>query len=429
MPYGLTCSMGEEIGVLCHITSLPGENTNSGKTFIDILTKSNVKVWQMLPITPPNHDGSPYSSPSAFAGYSKFITTKQKSTMEKENYWLEDWALFTTIKQSQNNLPWNEWPIELRDRHPDAMNEWKKKINPEINIQAQFQKSWFDLKKYSNERDIKLIGDLPIFVNHDSADVWAHRELFQLDSNGLPTYVAGVPPDYFSKDGQIWNTVLYNWQAHANENWRWWKERVSRMLRLFDVIRIDHFRGFHSAWAIPTTNKNAHNGFWQEGPKESILTQIMDVAGKSEKIIAEDLGIIPPEVIELRKKFNLKGMAVLQFGFDSNTTNNPHYPPNIKSDQVVYTGTHDNNTTQGWWNSLDSGVQNNIVSDFLNSDEEPLNGLIRIAKESSANMAIFPLQDLLGLGEDARMNTPGTSSNNWKWKTNWKNIEKLSKNI
>ena len=425
MPCALTCNMGDRVGVLCHITSLPNENTASGKKFIDLIAKTQISAWQMLPITPPNFDGSPYSSTSAFAGDSNLISTKKEANMELEDYWIEDWALFASIKKAQNNLPWIEWPKELRDRHPETINEWRNKINSETKIQAQFQHSWIEMKKYANDKNIKLIGDIPIFVNHDSADVWAHRELFQLDSKGLPTHVAGVPPDYFSEDGQIWNTVLYNWKAHADDGWKWWKERIARMLRLFDVVRIDHFRGFHSAWAIPIGSESARNGFWQEGPKEKILTQLMEVAKNSERIIAEDLGIIPPDVIKLRRKFDLKGMAVLQFGFDGNT-NNPHHPKNIKSDQVVYTGTHDNNTTRGWLNSIDSKTFN-LVKELLNSDDDPLQGLIRIAKQSPAEMAIFPLQDLLNIGKEGRMNTPGTTEGNWNWKIEWKYIKKCNK--
>ena len=410
------------------MTSLPEENTDSGKRFVDLLAKTSISAWQILPITPPNFDSSPYASTSAFAGYSKFSSSNEENSMEDENYWLEDWALFITIKQAHNNMAWTDWPKELRDRHPKAMNKWKNNISKEIKMQAQFQHSWLEMKKYANNKNISLIGDIPIFITHDSADVWAHRELFQLDASGYPTHVAGVPPDYFSEDGQRWDTVLYNWKSHATEGWRWWRERIARMLRLFDVIRIDHFRGFHSAWAIPLESTRIRDGFWQEGPKEEILTQIMEIAQSPDRIIAEDLGVIPSEVIDLRKKFKLRGMAVLQFGFSNNTDINPHYPPNIQKDQVVYTGTHDNNTTQGWWDSIDNNTKS-LVENFLNSEEKPVKGLIRIAKESPAEMAIIPLQDLLGIGSEGRMNTPGTSMNNWRWKIEWVDLEKLSHNM
>ena len=410
--------MGKMKGVLCHITSLPNQNLKDAQTFISLLSKNNIDAWQMLPITPPDIHGSPYSSPSAFAGWSSLTNERKCAKMDEEDYWLNDWALFTTIKSHFKGLPWTEWPEPLKNRDPDALKEWKEKCIPEFTNQACFQHAWFEMKNLAEKENVKLIGDLPIFVAHDSADVWAHRELFQLDEDGLPLLVAGVPPDYFSEDGQKWGTVLYRWEAHKQENWRWWKERMGRMLRLFDMVRIDHFRGFHSAWAIPTQDENAKNGVWQDGPKDELIQALIEVSQSKEKIIAEDLGIIPQEVTELRIRTGLRGMAVLQFGFDGELNSNPHHPKNINELQVVYTGTHDNNTTLGWWNESDAGRKKRIMK-LLKNNNDVVSGCIKLALNSKASMAIIPLQDILKLNSDSRMNTPGTTNNNWKWSFFW----------
>ena len=217
--------------------------------------------------------------------------------LSKENYWLEDWALFAAITEHYPGKNWTQWPDELRNRDPVALTKWREKIKPEITRQGIFQHEWLEMKARANELGIELIGDLPIFISHHSADVWANPELFQLDKNGLPTVVAGVPPDYFSETGQKWNTVLYNWAEHEKTDWLWWKERMARMLRLFDIVRIDHFRGFHSAWAVPREAENGIIGKWQDAPKEMIIKALVDVAGDESRIIAEDLGIIPQEVV------------------------------------------------------------------------------------------------------------------------------------
>jgi len=413
--------MRRKVGVLCHITSLPLSNVESGKQFVDFLESTDISSWQMLPITPPDFYGSPYASSSAFAGWDCLVENGNKISMEEEPYWLEDWALFSTIRAAHENRPWTEWPIELRDRHPDAMAEWRMKIDQELSNQMRFQSGWLELRNYANERGISLIGDVPIFVAHDSADVWAHPHLFQLEQDGQPSYVAGVPPDYFSEDGQRWGTVLYRWDEHDAEDYKWWRERMARMLRLFDTVRIDHFRGFHSAWAIPVEDENARNGFWQDGPGDEILKHIIDEVGDASKIIAEDLGIIPPEVIELRKRFHLDGMAVLQFGFDGNLSSNPHYPPNIKEDLVVYTGTHDNDTTKGWLNNLNEEPLS-LIQELVNKENIDVNDIIQLALTSDAGMVVIPLQDLLGLGSNARMNSPGIAEGNWQWSFEWEDL-------
>ncbi len=414
--------MGKKKGVLCHLTSLPNQNLEDAKKFIAILSENNVNAWQMLPITPPDNHNSPYASSSAFAGWDELITSNNQVSAKEDSYWIDDWALFCSIKSHFNDIPWTKWPIELRDRHPDALAEWRGKAEYKSKIlnQNKFQAGWDELHNFANKKNVSLIGDVPIFVAHDSADVWAHRHLFQLEDDGNPSLVSGVPPDYFSEDGQKWGTVLYQWDAHENENYKWWKERISRMLNLFDVIRIDHFRGFHSAWAIPIEDEHARNGFWQEGPGQKIIEEIIETAGSSNRIIAEDLGIIPQEVIELREKNKLKGMAILQFGFEGDLSKNPHFPKNIKPDLVVYTGTHDNDTTKSWLENLDQNSFSRIKN-IADTEEINVDTIIKLALSSNSELVIIPLQDILKLDSKSRMNTPGTIENNWKWKFLWNN--------
>ena len=414
--------MGKKKGVLCHLTSLPNQNLEDAKKFIAILSENNVNAWQMLPITPPDNHNSPYASSSAFAGWDELITSNNQVSAKEDSYWIDDWALFCSIKSHFNDIPWTKWPIELRDRHPDALAEWREKAEYKSKIlnQNKFQAGWDELHNFANKKNVSLIGDVPIFVAHDSADVWAHRHLFQLEDDGNPSLVSGVPPDYFSEDGQKWGTVLYQWDAHENENYKWWKERISRMLNLFDVIRIDHFRGFHSAWAIPIEDEHARNGFWQEGPGQKIIEEIIETAGSSNRIVAEDLGIIPQEVIELREKNKLKGMAILQFGFEGDLSKNPHFPKNIKQDLVVYTGTHDNDTTKGWLENLDQSSFSRIKN-IADTEEINVDTIIKLALSSNSELVIIPLQDILRLDSESRMNTPGTIENNWKWKFLWNN--------
>ncbi|RJU88908.1 MAG: 4-alpha-glucanotransferase [Candidatus Poseidoniales archaeon] len=405
--------MAQNVGVLCHITSLPN-GLEDGERFIDYIVNYGANAWQMLPITPPDEHGSPYASPSAFAAWDNLGKSDQVDLSE-ESYWLEDWLLYEKIKEKFDGKPWFEWPEEYRDRHPSALVS----ITTDAKEQSRFMGRWKEVQEYARSKDVSLIGDLPIFVAHDSADVWAHRELFLLDSDGMPEVVAGVPPDYFSEDGQKWGTVLYDWDAHRSENWRWWRERMARMMRQFDIVRIDHFRGFHSAWAIPASDENARNGEWLEAPKDELISALIEVCGNHECIIAEDLGIIPKEVTELRKRHNLQGMSVLQFAFDDNNKDNPHKPENITSDRVVYTGTHDNDTTLGWWTEK----QRKRLKPYMKNGETVCQTMIRLARESPANLAIIPLQDILELGSEARMNTPGTAHGNWSWKFTWADLE------
>ena len=410
--------MSSEIGVLCHITSMPNGKISDGYKFVDYLAKNNYTKWQFLPLTPPDKHGSPYASPSAFAGHYGLCSKPISGELIEEEYWIEDWALFATISAQYPGKNWTEWPKSLRDRDPGEMAKWRDKMDQEVVKQEMFQHEWLALKDYANRSNVELVGDLPIFISHHSADVWAHRELFQLDEGGLPIVVAGVPPDYFSETGQKWNTVLYNWAEHEKSNWTWWRMRMARMLRLYDVVRIDHFRGFHSAWAVPREAENGIIGQWQEAPKEKIIEQLIEVAGDESRIIAEDLGIIPQEVIDLRLKFNLKGMAVLQFGFDEDHTTSPHHPSNISAMQVTYTGTHDNDTTLGWWNAAKETTRLRVI-ELIGDNNDIVDSIIDLATKCNSELCIIPLQDILGLDSSARMNIPGVEQGNWRWRFSW----------
>ena len=411
-------------GVLCHLTSLPEVSLNGALRFLQWLEQRGYTAWQMLPLTPPDKYGSSYASPSAFAAWPELMQSDEAQDMEEDEAWLEDWALYAAIKEDHGHQPWFTWPLPLRNRHPEALETYREAASVHRRQQQRFMAAWRQLAFKAKEAGISLVGDIPIFIAHDSADVWAHRTLFQLDENGWPTHVAGVPPDYFSEGGQKWGTVLYDWEAHRSEEWSWWKQRMERMFRLFDVVRIDHFRGLHSNWAVPVDDEDARRGFWQEGPGDELLEVLLPLAQGRGEILAEDLGIIPPKVIELRKRHQLCGMAVMHFGFHGEPENNPHHPHSIQSDQVVYTGTHDNNTTLWWRYELDDEVKTRIQS-LLKPNEEPVDGMMRLAVESDARLAIFPLQDLLGLDESARINTPGPSEHNWNWQCTWQDLDEL----
>ena len=413
--------MGHQSGILCHLTSLPSQKLSEGHRFVDWLQENGFSYWQMLPLTPPDKYRSPYASPSAFAGWSNLADSGQSVPMDEDAYWLNDWALFCAIKEDQGGKPWYEWPEPLKNRNPEALAEFDSRLNPYILEQQTFAAEWSRLRTYANSNDVRMIGDVPIFIAHDSADVWAHRELFQLDEDGYPTYIAGVPPDYFSETGQVWETVLYNWEAHEQDNWRWWEERMKRMFRMYDIVRIDHFRGFHSNWAIPYPEEVATNGHWQKGPEDKLFDHLMDLVSSPEQIIAEDLGIIPAEVVEFRRRHKLRGMSVLQFGFSDDINTNPHHPQNIREDQIVYTGTHDNNTAEGWFASASDDERDQVRSLAL-PQETVSQTLIRLAQSTDSPISIIPLQDYLGLGEETRMNVPGQKGRNWSWKFTWQDL-------
>ena len=403
-------------GVLCHLTSLPNRALGEydADRFCEMLSSVGCSVWQMLPVTPPDEHGSPYASSSAFAGWHALCDPSIMRQLDyneldrwvKANlHWLEDWALFSVLKEGFEERPWTEWPSRIREREPVAIAEIKEDLADQMSRwmreQFVFQADWDSLRYCSEKCGVELFGDLPFFLAHDSADVWANQHLFLLEESGAPAVVAGVPPDYFSKEGQRWGTVHYNWDAHRAEGFAWWKSRMTRMFELFDIVRIDHFRAIDSAWAIPAHHPTAEHGEWVQGPGDELLKAILEVSPKG-GLVAEDLGIIPDSVVEMRKRHGLPGMAVLQFANDD--SDNPHNPENHTEDMVVYTGTHDNDTTVGW-------------------GKKPVKEMITTALESPAELAIIPLQDVMGLGSDARMNTPGIQEGNWEWKFDWEELD------
>ncbi len=337
--------------------------------------------------------------------------------------WLDDYALFMALRR-ENQQPWWEWPEPVRDREAKALTEAKHRLAEEIDrhcfIQWLFFHQWGKLRYYANERGIALFGDMPIFVAHDSAEVWAHRELFALDPQGQPETVAGVPPDYFSETGQYWGNPHYRWDRLAEAGYRWWIERLGTQLELFDWIRIDHFRGFTAFWEIPK-GEPATAGQWVPGPGEAFFQTVEQALGEL-PLVAEDLGVITPEVTALRERFHLPGMKVLQFAFGGGA-DNPFLPHHHRLDSIVYTGTHDNNTTLGWWQQELSEKVQEEVQDYLGWPGETLPWpLIRAALSSVAQVAMLPLQDLLELGAEARMNTPATIEGNWQWRFQWEQL-------
>jgi 4-alpha-glucanotransferase len=460
-------------GVLLHITSLPSRDLGQDAYyFIDFLKNSGASVWQVLPLGITHEDGSPYQSLSAHAGNPALINFKllvEKGWLEEDDFcefckgnqkfhhaclinktfsgfkakatvvektdfdefcqvndfWLEDFALFMVLRQKFNQTSWNTWADEFKNRHLATLNDAKFSLKIAIaNVKFEqyiFFKQWTALKTYANERGILLFGDIPIFVSYDSADVWANRDVFKLNDSGEMLVVAGVPPDYFSETGQRWGNPHYDWNYLKTTEFKWWLERMQTQATLFDIVRIDHFRGLESAWEIPATEPTAIKGEWVfaegDGLLSAITTQFPDVT-----LIAEDLGIITPEVNALRTKFDLAGMKIMQFAF-SGEANNPYLPENHEFNSVVYTGTHDNDTTVGWANSLNV-YQRQLVEKTLNLDENAniTEAIMRSTLESVAKLAILPMQDILQLDSSNRMNIPGTTSGNWQWKFEWNQV-------
>jgi 4-alpha-glucanotransferase len=465
-------------GILLHPTSLPGaygigDLGSSAYKFIDFLAEAGQTLWQVLPLGPTGYGDSPYQSFSSFAGqpliispellgdlglltkqelepqewdpkkinfgpvieykfsllrkaYERFDLIKNSKLLKefaafryKHKKWLEDYALFMAVKEDQGGVMWCEWEKEIAFPTQAMLNLWRNKLEHEVRyycfIQFLFYKQWFALKTYANDKGISIIGDIPIFTAFDSADVWGNKELFYLDEEGYPVVVAGVPPDYFSETGQLWGNPLYDWEAHNAQKYRWWIERVRATLELVDYLRIDHFRGFEAYYAIPYGAKNAISGEWRKGPYKDLFFAIQKALGKELPIIAEDLGVITPEVIELRDHFNLPGMKILQFGFD-NTEENPFLPHQYAPRTVCYTGTHDNDTSLGWYLKASKDCQTK-VKQYMNTKALDISwDFIRACYGSVSEMAIVPLQDVMSLDSNARMNTPGTTTNNWQWR-------------
>ena len=425
-----------QAGVLLHPTSLPSRRLDADvERWLDFMQRAGLRVWQMLPLVVPDHTGSPYQSCSAFAADPALLAAAPEpqcgahelaAFREREADWLIDYARFEVIRELQGDGAWYDWPTPLRDRDPQAIAELDREhagaISRVIEQQFLLECRWQSIRAEAAERDILLFGDMPIFVALDSADVWAQRDQFLLDENGQPTYVAGVPPDYFSETGQRWGNPHYNWEAMQADGFRWWKSRLRRQFDWFDIVRLDHFRGLVASWMIPADCETAIDGFWQDTPGEALLAALREHFPQL-SIVAEDLGIITPEVTALRKQFHLPGMAVLQFAFDA-FEDNPHKPVNISTDTVAYTGTHDNNTTRGWFDSLDAGSREFVYSLLEGKpDDDPVQLLIQRALQTDAELVVLPLQDILGLGAQARMNTPGESEGNWHWRFDWADIQ------
>ena len=463
-------------GILLHPTSLPsrfgiGDLGPEAYKFVDFLAESGQGIWQILPLGPTGHGNSPYASYSAMAGnpllispeilrekgllshddianppqfpddkvdYDRVISYKEhllwkafekfksfpqeefESFCQHHASWLEDYALFMAIKQMNRGKSWNGWNRALRDRDPEALKACRMLLEVEINFrkyrQFEFFRQWGYLKRYANERRIQILGDLPIYVAHDSADVWAHPENFCLHpQTGHSTLMAGVPPDYFSATGQLWGNPIYNWYQLRQKNYQWWVERLQGMLETVDWIRIDHFRAFEAYWVVKQGETTAINGRWIKGPAAGFFKSIEEQLGRL-PIVAEDLGLITPEVEALRDQFHLPGMKILHFAFGSGW-GNAYLPHNYPRNCVAYTGTHDNDTTQGWFAKMPENEKDEFLRYLGQYDEAEIHwDTIRVVMASVADWAIIPLQDLLGLGGEARMNTPGIGDGNWGWR-------------
>jgi len=462
-------------GILLHPTSLPGSGGigsfgAEARSFIDFLVAAGQSLWQVLPLGPTGHGNSPYSCYSAFAGNPLLINCellaeegdlsveecadqegnrmvdyprveRRKSRLLRKaadtflargdarlkdeflqfrqaTPWLQDFALFMALKEHFGGQCWNDWPADIRDRSSHALIDYAVRLAHEIDIHCYFQwqffRQWRRIKGYANERGVAIIGDIPIFVAFDSAEVWANPTLFKLNKEGRPTVVAGVPPDYFSPTGQLWGNPHYDWEALARTGYAWKIERMRSSLELYDIIRIDHFRGFAASWEVPAGDATAVKGRWVEGPRAALFEALHTALGKV-PIIAEDLGIITPDVEELRDMFGFPGMKILHFAFDSGPSN-PYLPHNHVPKSVVYTGTHDNDTTAGWFSKLPEPEQKQVRHYLHYHGSDMVWELIRTALASVAEMAIIPLQDVLSLGSDCRMNMPGTVGRNWSWR-------------
>jgi 4-alpha-glucanotransferase len=456
--------------------------------FADFLFAAGQKIWQVLPLNPTGYGDSPYQCFSAFAGNPMLLSLErlrehgllQQSDLEfaqspsfPENSvdygpviafrmaalrraaqvfladasradraafdrfcesaspWLDDYALFMACKDAHQGTMWTSWDPQIRRRDRDAMSEWSTKLAPELNAykywQFEFFQQWEALKAYCQQRNIRFMGDIPIYVAHDSSDVWAHSDLFYLDDQGRPTVVSGVPPDYFSATGQLWGNPIYRWDLLAANGYKWWIERFRAALALFDMVRLDHFRGFESYWEVPANEPTAINGRWVKGPGEEFLSALQSTFSGL-PVVAENLGVITPPVEKLRQQFGLPGMSLLQFAFGTDPQGPSFRPHNYSRDLVAYTGGHDNDTTVGWWSSSGAGDSTRTPEDvrkehefaraYLNFDDNSeINWvMIRAVLASVADVAIIPMQDVLGLGSEARMNLPGTVSGNWKWR-------------
>jgi 4-alpha-glucanotransferase len=477
-------------GILLHPTSLPGrfgvgDLGTEAYRFVDFLVEAGQSWWEILPLGPPGYGNSPYMCLSAFAGnpylislenlaneglleaadiksppcfpthrvdygwvmrykmpllvksFKRFgeISSKQgtdafENFCQRNAFWLDDYALFMALKQAHGGRKWTDWDEGAARREPQSLAMWCRRLDHEIEfwkyVQYHFFRQWQSLKGYCRENGVRLVGDIPIYVAHDSAEVWAHRELFHLDQEGNPIFIGGVPPDYFSATGQRWGNPLYRWDIMAQCNYQWWIDRFRVTSSLVDIVRLDHFRGFEAYWEVPATEPTAANGHWVKGPGISLLTTLKAQIGDI-NVIAEDLGVITPEVEALREQMGFPGMRVLQFAFGDDPKARQYRPHNHIKNCVVYTGTHDNDTAVGWFRAK-PGSQTTQSEEEVTLERETLlryagtDGrevhwdMIRLALSSVACWAVFPLQDLFGLGSEARLNTPGASQGSWEWR-------------
>jgi 4-alpha-glucanotransferase len=424
-------ALGRAAGILLHPTSLPsGMLDADAYRWVDFMSQAGSRVWQMLPLGVPLDGLSPYQCASAFAvnpalfpdGVVMAEAQDYAVWYKNQRHWVEDYALFMVLKQQSHGQGWHEWPEPLRSRDQQALLDVRaahsRALQAIIHQQYRCYCQWQDLRRYAAMRGIHLFGDMPIFVAYDSADVWAHPERFLLDETGAPTFVTGVPPDYFSETGQRWGNPHYNWEQMQAEKFAWWKQRLQYHFEFFDLVRIDHFRGLAASWMIPASEETAMNGSWQAVPGDAMLASIQQTMGEL-PLVAEDLGVITPDVTALRDKYDLPGMSVLQFGFD-HFEDNPHKPQNVRENTVYYTGTHDNDTLQGWFNSLGKKIQQHVMQVLGVSERQGVtDAMLDTILASKALLAIIPLQDLLHLGSEARMNVPGTVEGNWAWRFEW----------
>lgn len=465
-------------GIICHPTSFPGPHGigdcgDDAYRFVEWMQRAAQTHWQVLPLAPVGSGDSPYASPSAFAGSpllislpwlvgdglldpssiadpppfsasqvefdavrafkmplfreafhrfqagaSSHLRPEFDVYLEAQRDWLDDFALFMALKQEFDGAAWIDWPPPIALRDSGALAEARGRLRNEIRLQQftqfLFDRQWADLHRYANQHGLRIVGDLPIFVAYDSADVWAHRDLFRLDREGRPLLVAGVPPDAFSATGQFWGNPVYDWDRHQATGLQWWIDRIRTTLQRVDMLRIDHFRGFAASWVIPFGATVAAEGRWEEGPGREFFATLVRELGEL-PLIVEDLGLITSDVVALRQALNLPGMSVLHFAFDSGSSN-AYLPHNYTPLTVCYTGTHDNQTTVGWFRSLPDHLRTNVQR-YLGRDGSDIAwDLIRLAHESVADWAIVPLQDVMRLDDDARMNAPGSGSGNWGWR-------------
>jgi 4-alpha-glucanotransferase len=470
-------------GLLLHVSSLPGPHGcgdlgPSARGFCDFLAAAGQRWWQLLPVGPPGAGNSPYSSPSSFAGSRFFISLESLAEdglldpadlaaqealgrgrvdyraalafrserlrrafarfeargaggdelvafSARSASWLEDWALFAALKDESGGRAWWEWPAELRSRREDALAAARQRLSGQLRfqrfLQLEFERQWSAFRAHCHARGVRLMGDLPIFVARDSADAWAHQELFHFDAAGRPTVVAGVPPDYFSATGQLWGNPLYRWGAMRERGYEWWIARLTRAFERFDAVRLDHFIGFARHWEVPGGHATAEHGRWRKGPGADFFKKVFERLGPL-ALVAEDLGSLTPEVEALRDRFALPGMKVLQFCFGPDAGAETLRPHNFDKRLVVYTGTHDNDTTVGWFREMVAAgesrlAERDVVQRYLATDGHDIDWqMLRMAWMSVARLAIAPVQDILGLGTEHRMNRPGTADGNWGWR-------------